>query len=984
MKPGPALQNDLFEVYNTAKPGNPLFCHQEFLEKLSDHRSDAVGKRAALLLHRLLVDERRQHYKSTRGANRGWRRSRLGGKGGSHFYAWWAPRDAPPLKGLKEFSAAPAGSIFLRDIRHHDDHGELKPDSLEQQYLPIAVRELRRQEYTPAPWTPGQSQFSSARQRIRVLKGHPGSGKTTALWNAADSSGQRSILYVTYSAELAALARDHFDKFCPAHKKFQVVTYSRLLAEILGASEPAIESHRQGRARFLKEVAGLSPRFFGPWADARGALYDEMHAHLVGFALPISIGRFPACDSPRLPDKAYREHREWAIGREAANSLLEVANTLRKRANGAFEERFFPEPYGAWKAAQTILRGGPAALAPRGLLAFDCLAVDEAQDLTPIESLVLILLVQAAGAGQKDRIPVLIAGDEAQTVRPTDFEWGWFHDLLHHRLGQPAGFRLEENVRSPRRIAELVNRVWELYSNVAKHDRPSGAGMAQIDEDASDQVLYCSAVPGPELDQLLTSLSEREGLAIICLDEQVPDYVPEQLRGRVLTVFEAKGLDFHSVCILDAGKHLHRILRSSERIRRDSDIEPLSKRLAIDQLRVSISRPTERLYWLDISPSDALVRQSLAFLNCSREFEVSPGIPAVILKTLEEELLDVEERIRLCESDALQYLAVKPDMAWTRAKQAAVLLGVEGAKDAIADETVRQSAHLTLAQASFCLAFRRSPLGAELGRPDLYGEAVRHATLAGRFGLARMLAEITAFERTQPGEKLSHLLGMATALVRQQSELASWLLAEIGPQGAGWLDQLERALARPDLAGLLIDLLPPLYQIFGVLNAERRAQVMREQALKTLVTAGKHKDVLQVLAKLPERQPKLEAECYEGLGDHRAAAESYLKAGSVKDALRNYRAIPDFEQTLALLRQMPDHPAAESLIWVEKMRELAAQRPESFNRVITPAEKKVLQELLEASLGVTRKRKTAAKRTTSGRRPGRPRKPQPSGPPKSP
>jgi hypothetical protein len=72
-----------------ARAGNPLFCHQEFLEKMEENRGNAVGRRAALLLHRLLVDLGRQHYKPTRGGdNRGWRRSVPALQSGYHYYAW--------------------------------------------------------------------------------------------------------------------------------------------------------------------------------------------------------------------------------------------------------------------------------------------------------------------------------------------------------------------------------------------------------------------------------------------------------------------------------------------------------------------------------------------------------------------------------------------------------------------------------------------------------------------------------------------------------------------------------------------------------------------------------------------------------------------------------------------------------------------------------------------------------------------------------
>src|SRR5207253_9581571 len=134
-------------------------------------------------------------------------------------------------------------------------------------------------------------------------------------------------------------------------------------------------------------------------------------------------------------------------------------------------------------------------------------------------------------------------------------------------------------------------------------------------DDGADQILYCTATPGAELDELLVSLSTREGLALITLNDTVPSFVPEAVRGTVLTVAEAKGLDFHSVCVLDAGRHIERILRDESRMRADSDIEGLRKRLAIDQLRVALSRATERLFWLDINPDEKLVRQSISFLN---------------------------------------------------------------------------------------------------------------------------------------------------------------------------------------------------------------------------------------------------------------------------------------------------------------------------------------------------------------------------------
>lgn len=91
------VQEELWpEVFRTRQLASPLFCHETFLEKLSGYRTQPIGKRVGLLLQRLAVDESRLHFKATQGVNRGWRRSRLGGNFGSHFYAWWAPGTRRP------------------------------------------------------------------------------------------------------------------------------------------------------------------------------------------------------------------------------------------------------------------------------------------------------------------------------------------------------------------------------------------------------------------------------------------------------------------------------------------------------------------------------------------------------------------------------------------------------------------------------------------------------------------------------------------------------------------------------------------------------------------------------------------------------------------------------------------------------------------------------------------------------------------------
>ena len=107
----------------------------------------------------------------------GWRRSRLGGSSGSHFYASWARATATPLKDAG--FQAESDAIVLRDIRHHDDHAPLHSGDASKDYLLLTVSDLRGTEYAPEPWTSAQARFARGHGAARILKGHPGSGKTT-------------------------------------------------------------------------------------------------------------------------------------------------------------------------------------------------------------------------------------------------------------------------------------------------------------------------------------------------------------------------------------------------------------------------------------------------------------------------------------------------------------------------------------------------------------------------------------------------------------------------------------------------------------------------------------------------------------------------------------------------------------------------------------------------------------------------------------
>jgi hypothetical protein len=544
---------------------------------------------------------------------------------------------------------------------------------------------------------------------------------------------------------------------------------------------------------------------------------------------------------------------------------------------------------------------------------------------------------------KKPELTVLIAGDEAQTVRPTDFEWGWLNDLLHARLATPEEHHLGVNLRSPRRIAAVVNSTWDLYRSLEKQERPSGSGYAEIEDESPDQVWHCVAASGPALPSLMESLAAHEGLALVTLEDEPPAWVPASVRAAVLNVREAKGLDFHSVCVLDAARTVFSVLQQPPAARQ---VASLLQRLRIDKLRVAVSRPSERLIVLDVDPGTAAMEASRLLLRADGDL-VSVLLPEGLLTALDEQELDVAERIRRCESDSGQYIDVRPELAWSRAHQAVALLGARGAPGAVEDENVRNSVYENLALVCIALAMREKELPTEIGRPDLLAETESALREAGKSVMAEVVSRIRAAEYSDFLERQDCLVQLAQYMVEHKAAIEPWLLFEIKWMSHVWVEELELALKGGSSPELLTGLLPGFYNALEMEDAAERAQRMLDEAISASLQQQEYGPALALLRRKRDRQLPLEAVCLEGLGSWAEAAACCREAGLLAQALRCYREAGDIPSAAALLKEIEEPEASAALDWIERLRELVSQRPAGLCQQLTPAERKVLEELAQ-------------------------------------
>ncbi len=911
-------------VRHRSGTGHRLFCHADFTDALLAASNEAIRRRATLVLRHLAAHGRTGITKSTRGVrNRGWRRTPLGGRGGSQFYAWWTPHHASPAEDLE----APEGAILVRALRHHDDHAPLDAGTLDQYYA-LDAADLERPVDHPAPWTAEQEAFARSERPTRILIGQPGTGKTEALMRAVDLHGGEQVLYLTWSRHLADLAGEHFATFAPADTRVETWTMADLLAAIV--DPPVAGSFESRRAQFLADAARLAPGTLGPWSDDLDALFAEIRAHLVGPALPSAPRHLQSSDRTRLRAAEYRRRRAAILGTAALRALLDVVEGL----GSAPVELYFPDLLHAATAARVLLRDRRR---PAGLIRPDRIVLDEVQDLTPVEVLVPLLL-----ASMEDDDPAaaparfLCAGDEGQTVRPTDFEWGWFKDMIADQIGRPESVALAANLRSTRRIGELVRRVSSLYGQVPKSARPRGAGEVEVGDVINDTIIHCQA--GDDAAgalEALRALAGAPGSALIRLARAVAAELPAELEGALLGPAEAKGREFQRVCVLDPGRWLNEI--ADARTRGDSPLALLRIRSAIDRFRVAISRATETLIFCDLDSVSAAATRDLL-----RDVDALPMTPADLLVHVAGPPRDADEFVREGIDDALALVDTQPARAWTRAEQAVRRLGDPDRAEAVVDQALRDEAHLARARVALALVPVADQV--ELAAGELMIEAKSSAKLAGCSDSAAVLKSLARWQRSRGARRSEALLELAGEIDAARP-LQTWLANALQRWRGKWERDLERGAARPESACTVSAALPEAFDALGLHQEERDQQVedLRRKALEVLLEKGRFEQAHQVLELLDAPPASLAARVLKGLGDFAGAAALFRQAGDRAAALAALRCIPDLDAALETARPGAEH---RLLSWLRELRELASRRPEDLGERLTDAERSWLEEMI--------------------------------------
>lgn len=594
-----------------------LFKHKAYDESLR-RLPPSIQHKATWAQVLLGMRGRTPSVKGTRGLNARWRRTPVQG---NHYYMWWIPRSEGVIaeNGAERIdSNHAANTILIHSIRHHDETDQPLDVGSINDYEEIALAGLDPRY---------EEQFDLSRRlrsqpvSMATIKGLPGSGKTVSMLylvkDLAQRPGIKNILYVTYSARLKRAARDFL--LAQDDAISQAVTIRTLneiehsLTNLHVATDPFTELRDFARHVELQPAGSL-----GHWRKYPQTLYTEIRAHLLGKSFPPNY---------TLPSGTLQELLPRGVNLDAAaygalrNLDLPTATIAYSFADRLRTGRFFQDQ----RAAQWALALLQKERLPNWLVNLDALVVDEVQDLTLVQIALLGELVRAhlRRPGQSAFI-FTVAGDESQIVQPSGFDWGVTKEVLGEQIGLwPDEFEFHYQRRSPRNLAQLIDNTWRLYGHLPKAQRPSARRQAFAYDDGPagenegyGRVLVCAPAPFKDKagwDALLTELADKPGRIIIDLSESLRVTLGGALGNRLAgehdeIIFlprEIKGLERATVLIYglnDVYAHALRLCNAHE----DGNIARFEARRLFDEIRVALSRSTEKLVLLNEADAPVL------------------------------------------------------------------------------------------------------------------------------------------------------------------------------------------------------------------------------------------------------------------------------------------------------------------------------------------------------------------------------------------
>lgn len=244
---------------------------------------------------------------------------------------------------------------------------------------------------------------------------------------------------------------------------------------------------------------------------------------------------------------------------------------------------------------------------------FDRLYLDEAQDLTPVEYNVLMLLLNNGYENE-----IVLAGDPLQTINPTGFDWDRIKDLMYSSLGRKPQnpHVLNHNWRAPRSIVEISNGILDLRRKIlqgesVEHQQAHEPGPKPVllflkSKDGSSSVdleNLADFMMAKTNYKVAVRKSDQKGLEdLIQNDDLLRDYIDAN-ENNFYTVTEIKGDEGETIILYRTGEmrglDLNHLLSKDEELKHIDKETQIQLKFIINQLYILTTRSSRQLYIIE-------------------------------------------------------------------------------------------------------------------------------------------------------------------------------------------------------------------------------------------------------------------------------------------------------------------------------------------------------------------------------------------------
>lgn len=899
-----------------------ILLHDDFVNWLFDDPDiqPQFRKKVRHQLQSLLAYGYAKGSKSVLGEARGWLRAPLGGSGGFQFYLWYATCSTSIGKafGLTD------REVLVRIVRHHDETSHGLEAEGRGKYSTMTEKDIDVTSTSDSTYSEMQrSVVGPQAAPIQIIRGYPGSGKTTSLFLSYLHARPGRALYLTHSGLLADSARQFFDAFSPEDVNVVVMRFDELLDYLSGEPPGSnqILTPSDGADRLMQMLESSNNKWHQLVADRKDDWYAELHAFAAGRSLPLAFRGAPVNEGKLLDAKTYSRLRKPEIGDEAD----EIAHILEPLSSHPGLVELFRGPIRSRELLTDQFK--PPRPDLKNLIT---VLVDEVQDLTPVE-LLLIFNVVSRSANASGKLPrIVLAGDESQTVRPSGFEWPVVNELVQLVFGDRVERRddigLDENMRSSVQIATFVEATRDQYLKFLKRDRPGGINYTRTNDALHGRLMYCHLSGEDDLNKLGDLMADLPRSVIVYPGHRLPVGLPPGVADRTRVANEVKGLDFDTVVLLDAGarqKQLDELLEKQ-------DSRPSSgilARVLADQYRVAASRASENLILVDRgSESLQSVVEGLSRKAGLESLEIVQvdDIPVLLGDELnpEDVIRNLLEEVRRVVSDdprraRQRYLSVQRQIDRARRLQP------------IADDILLEAKRLGCVTAIANLVHVRG-LSEEQKR-HLRNEAIQgvpNPTLSDAIeALFDLKSEANLILTDREVRALVKSASSLDQIKLEMPEIARFQVQQL----RFWVDQCSKNLAPGRSRTRERQAAEAIKAVTGTLKIQlpeygEMADSIIGRWAAGVIDQEQFDDGLALLRELEVRRPALEAVALRGLKKYRDAALAFDEAGEYRQAVLMAREIPD-HALASKLATSGDQSLIDETMWVVQLLRAAEPLP---------------------------------------------------------